>query len=60
MPWPASTRSSAGLPCLRAPAGDDRGGVISMAYRDVHAHDLAQVLDQFGVCVRPATIAPSR
>src|ERR1700728_955715 len=35
------------------PAGDDRGGVISIAYRDVHAHDLAQVLDQFGVCVRP-------
>jgi cysteine desulfurase / selenocysteine lyase len=35
------------------PAGDDRGGVISLAYRDVHAHDLAQVLDQFGVCVRP-------
>jgi cysteine desulfurase/selenocysteine lyase len=35
------------------PAGPDRGGVISFAYRDVHAHDLAQVLDQFGVCVRP-------
>ncbi len=35
------------------PAGADRGGVISFAYRDVHAHDLAQVLDQFGVCVRP-------
>jgi cysteine desulfurase / selenocysteine lyase len=35
------------------PAGDDRGGVVSLAYRDVHAHDLAQVLDQFGVCVRP-------
>ena len=35
------------------PAGTDRGGVISMAYRDVHPHDLAQVLDQFGVCVRP-------
>jgi len=35
------------------PAGEDRGGVISIAYRDVHAHDLAQVLDQFGVCVRP-------
>ena len=35
------------------PAGGDRGGVISLAYRDVHAHDLAQVLDQFGVCVRP-------
>jgi len=35
------------------PGGEDRGGVISFAYRDVHAHDLAQVLDQFGVCVRP-------
>jgi cysteine desulfurase/selenocysteine lyase len=35
------------------PAGDDRGGVLSLAYRDIHAHDLAQVLDQFGVCVRP-------
>ena len=35
------------------PAGPDRGGVLSIAYRDVHAHDLAQVLDQFGVCVRP-------
>jgi cysteine desulfurase/selenocysteine lyase len=35
------------------PAGGDRGGVLSLAYRDVHAHDLAQVLDQFGVCVRP-------
>jgi len=35
------------------PAGGDRGGVLSLAYRGVHAHDLAQVLDQFGVCVRP-------
>jgi cysteine desulfurase/selenocysteine lyase len=35
------------------PAGPDRGGVLSIAYRDVHAHDLAQVLDQYGVCVRP-------
>jgi len=35
------------------PFGPDRGGVLSLAYRDVHAHDLAQVLDQFGVCVRP-------
>ncbi len=29
-----------------------RGGVISIAYRDVHPHDLAQVLDQHRVCVR--------
>jgi cysteine desulfurase / selenocysteine lyase len=35
------------------PAGPDRGGVLSLAYRDVHPHDLAQVLDQYGVCVRP-------
>jgi cysteine desulfurase / selenocysteine lyase len=35
------------------PAGGDRGGVLSLAYRDVHPHDLAQVLDTFGVCVRP-------
>ncbi len=35
------------------PAGDDRGGVLSLGFRDVHAHDLAQVLDQYGVCVRP-------
>lgn len=29
-----------------------RTGVLSFAYRDVHAHDLSQVLDQAGVCVR--------
>ena len=31
----------------------DRGGVISLDVKGVHAHDVAQVLDQFGVCVRP-------
>lgn len=29
-----------------------RGGVLSFAYRDVHPHDIAQVLDQHNVCVR--------
>ena len=29
-----------------------RTGVVSFAYKDVHPHDLAQVLDQHGVCVR--------
>lgn len=29
-----------------------RGGVISFAYRDIHPHDLAQVLDEQKVCVR--------
>jgi cysteine desulfurase/selenocysteine lyase len=35
------------------PAGPDRGGVLSLGFRDIHPHDLAQVLDQHGVCVRP-------
>ncbi len=35
------------------PAGPDRGGVLSLGFRDVHPHDLAQVLDRYGVCVRP-------
>jgi len=32
---------------------DQRGGVISIDVDGVHPHDVAQVLDQFGVCVRP-------
>jgi cysteine desulfurase/selenocysteine lyase len=34
------------------PDTEERGGVISFAYRDIHPHDMAQVLDQSGVCVR--------
>jgi cysteine desulfurase / selenocysteine lyase len=30
----------------------DRGGVLSLELEGVHPHDLAQVLDQSGVCVR--------
>ncbi len=30
----------------------DRGGVVSFAYKDIHPHDVSQVLDQVGVCVR--------
>ncbi|MFZ0172549.1 MAG: SufS family cysteine desulfurase [Acidimicrobiales bacterium] len=49
---------------LRAEHGEDvrffgpepdarlRGGAISIGYRDIHSHDLAQVLDAEGVCVR--------
>ena len=29
-----------------------RGGVLSLGLRDIHAHDLAQVLDDEGICVR--------
>ncbi len=31
---------------------DLRGGVISFAYKDIHPHDISQVLDESGVCVR--------
>jgi cysteine desulfurase/selenocysteine lyase len=30
----------------------DRGGVVSFALRDIHPHDISQVLDQEAVCVR--------
>jgi cysteine desulfurase/selenocysteine lyase len=35
-----------------AASPDGRGGVISIGYRGLHAHDIAQVLDERGVCVR--------
>ena len=31
----------------------DRGGVISLDVEGVHPHDVAQMLDEYGVCVRP-------
>jgi cysteine desulfurase/selenocysteine lyase len=34
------------------PDASQRGGVISFQYKDVHPHDLSQVLDEAGVCVR--------
>ena len=30
----------------------ERGGVISFSFNDIHPHDVSQVLDQSGVCVR--------
>jgi cysteine desulfurase / selenocysteine lyase len=47
-----SDRFGDDLRFLGPPTTDDRGGVLSLAYRDIHPHDLAQVLDQQGVCVR--------
>ena len=29
-----------------------RGGVLSFALGEVHPHDISQILDQYGVCVR--------
>ena len=51
------------LDTLRERYGDDitihgpdnvevRGGVLSFAFRDIHPHDVSQVLDQHNVCVR--------
>ncbi len=34
------------------PDPEARGGVLSFAYRDLHPHDISQILDQYGVCVR--------
>ena len=31
----------------------ERGGVLSLDLEGVHPHDISQVLDQHGVCVRP-------
>jgi cysteine desulfurase/selenocysteine lyase len=31
---------------------DQRSGVLSFVFTDIHPHDLSQVLDQSGVCVR--------
>jgi cysteine desulfurase/selenocysteine lyase len=30
----------------------ERGGVVSFSYKGIHPHDLSQVLDQSGVCIR--------
>jgi cysteine desulfurase/selenocysteine lyase len=30
----------------------ERGGVLSFTYRGIHPHDLSQVLDEAGVCIR--------
>ena len=51
------------LRALRERHGDDvtvygpsepamRGGALSFTYKDIHPHDVSQVLDQKGVCVR--------
>jgi cysteine desulfurase / selenocysteine lyase len=34
------------------PHADRRGGVISFSYKDIHPHDISQVLDESAVCVR--------
>lgn len=40
------------LRLLGPPEPDQRCGIASFQYKDVHPHDLSQVLDERGVCVR--------
>ncbi len=37
---------------LYGPSPDERGGVIPFNLPDIHPHDVAQVLDRFGIAVR--------
>jgi cysteine desulfurase/selenocysteine lyase len=41
-----------GLEVYGPARAEDRGGVISFNLADIHAHDLASILDTEGVCVR--------
>ena len=41
-----------GLAVYGTEHAEDRGGVISFNFADIHAHDLASILDTEGVCVR--------
>ena len=34
------------------PDANARGGVLSFSFKDIHPHDISQVLDQKGVCIR--------
>jgi cysteine desulfurase/selenocysteine lyase len=34
------------------PDPHERGGVVSFTYSDVHPHDISQVLDSTGICIR--------
>jgi cysteine desulfurase / selenocysteine lyase len=34
------------------PDASERGGVISFTLEDIHPHDIAQILDQYGIAVR--------
>ncbi len=45
-------RFGADLTVHGPPAACDRGGVVSFAYRGIHPHDLSQVLDAEGICIR--------
>ena len=41
-----------GLPVFGPPDADRRGGVISFELEGIHPHDLAEICDRDGVCIR--------
>jgi len=41
-----------GLAIYGPPRAEDRAGVISFNFADIHAHDMASILDTEGICVR--------
>ncbi len=47
-----SERHGDDLTIYGPPEASKRGGVLSFAYKGIHPHDISQVLDQSGVCVR--------
>ena len=44
--------AGAGAKIYGPPNVEVRGGVVSFSLEDVHPHDMAQVLDQEGICIR--------
>ncbi len=47
-----SARFGDGIRIFGPPDAAQRGGVLSFAFGDVHPHDVSQILDEYGVCVR--------
>jgi cysteine desulfurase/selenocysteine lyase len=45
-------RHGADIQIFGAADAKDRGGVISFNFKGIHPHDVSQVLDQAGICVR--------
>jgi cysteine desulfurase/selenocysteine lyase len=45
-------RHGSDLQVFGPPDVASRGGVISFTYKGIHPHDISQVLDEVGVCVR--------
>jgi cysteine desulfurase/selenocysteine lyase len=41
-----------GLRVFGPPAGPERGGIISFDLEGIHSHDVSEILDRHGVCVR--------